>query len=268
MTTPPSSIDRLLSIMKALRDPQTGCPWDIKQDFSTIAPYTIEEAYEVNDAIMTGDRDKICDELGDLLLQVVFHAQIAAEEGSFTFADVAAGISDKMVRRHPHVFGDGEAKTDTDVRANWEQIKAEERQQENGQDSGVLDGIAITLPAMVRASKLQKRAANVGFDWPDIHAVIDKLHEETGELQRQWEEDKTDKDRLRDEVGDILFVASNLARKVGIDPETALIETNRKFERRFGYIEQALARENIPIEEAGLKRMDELWDAAKIEEHK
>ena len=154
------------------------------------------------------------------------------------------------------------------MRANWEQIKAEERQQENGQDSGLLDGIAVTLPAMVRASKLQKRAANVGFDWPDIHAVIDKLHEETGELQSQWEEDKTDKARLKDEVGDILFVAANLARKVGIDPETALIETNRKFERRFGYIEQALARENIPIEEAGLERMDELWDAAKMEERK
>ncbi|MGB1396027.1 MAG: nucleoside triphosphate pyrophosphohydrolase, partial [Candidatus Puniceispirillaceae bacterium] len=161
MTTPPSSIDRLLSIMKALRDPQTGCPWDIKQDFSTIAPYTIEEAYEVNDAIMSGERDKICDELGDLLLQVVFHAQIAEEEGSFTFVDVAAGISEKMVRRHPHVFGNGAAKTDGDVRANWEQIKAEERQQENGKDSGVLAGIAVTLPAMVRASKLQKRAANV-----------------------------------------------------------------------------------------------------------
>ncbi len=268
MTTPPSSIDRLLSIMRALRDPQTGCPWDIKQDFSTIAPYTIEEAYEVNDAIMSGKRDKICDELGDLLLQVVFHAQIAEEEGSFTFVDVAAGISDKMVRRHPHVFGDGAAKTDGDVRANWEQIKAEERQQENGKDSGVLSGIAVTLPAMVRASKLQKRAANVGFDWPDLSAVIDKLHEETDELQSQWEEDKTDKDRLRDEVGDILFVAANLARKVGIDPETALIETNRKFERRFSYIEQALARENIPIEDAGLERMDKLWDAAKMEERK
>ena len=268
MTMPPSSIDRLLSIMKALRNPQTGCPWDIKQDFSTIAPYTIEEAYEVNDAIMSGKRDKICDELGDLLLQVVFHAQIAAEEGSFTFSDVAAGISEKMVRRHPHVFGDGAAKTDGDVRANWEQIKAEERQQENGMDSGVLAGIAVTLPAMVRASKLQRRAANVGFDWPDLGAVIDKLHEETDELQSQWEEDKTDKDRLRDEVGDILFVAANLARKVGIDPETALIETNRKFERRFSYIEQELARENIPIKDAGLERMDKLWDAAKMKERK
>ena len=268
MTTPPPQIDRLLSIMKALRDPQAGCPWDIKQDFTTIAPYTIEEAYEVNDAIQSGDRDKICDELGDLLLQVVFHAQIAAEEGSFTFSDVAAGISDKMVRRHPHVFGDAEAKTDNDVRTNWEQIKAEERQLENGKDASVLSGIAVTLPAMVRASKLQKRAANVGFDWPDLDAVIDKLHEETDELRRQWEEDKTNKARLKDEVGDILFVAANLARKVGIDPETALIETNRKFERRFGYIEQALEGKNIPIDEAGLELMDKLWDAAKLDERK
>ncbi|MBL6605161.1 MAG: nucleoside triphosphate pyrophosphohydrolase [Alphaproteobacteria bacterium] len=268
MTTPPLPIERLLNVMKALRDPETGCPWDIKQDFSSIAPYTIEEAYEVNEAIANGARDKICDELGDLLLQVVFHAQIAAEEGSFTFDDVANSISDKMVRRHPHVFGDTEAKTVTEVRKNWEQIKAEERALESGDAVSLLDGIATTLPAMVRASKLQKRAANVGFDWPELDAVIEKLHEETDELRVQWQQDKTDKIRLKEEIGDILFVAANLARKVGVDPETALIETNRKFERRFGYIEQALALQKIPLEEAGLEKMDKLWDAAKAKERK
>ena len=268
MTTPPLPIERLLNVMKALRDPETGCPWDIKQDFSSIAPYTIEEAYEVNEAIANGARDKICDELGDLLLQVVFHAQIAAEEGSFTFDDVANSISDKMVRRHPHVFGDTEAKTVTEVRKNWEQIKAEERALESDEAVSLLDGIATTLPAMVRASKLQKRAANVGFDWPELDAVIEKLHEETDELRVQWQQDKTDKIRLKEEIGDILFVAANLARKVGVDPETALIETNRKFERRFGYIEQALALQKIPLEEAGLEKMDTLWDAAKANERK
>ena len=268
MTTPPLPIERLLNVMEALRDPETGCPWDIKQDFSSIAPYTIEEAYEVNEAIANGARDKICDELGDLLLQVVFHAQIAAEEGSFTFDDVANSISDKMVRRHPHVFGDTEAKTVTEVRKNWEQIKAEERALESDEAVSLLDGIATTLPAMVRASKLQKRAANVGFDWPELDAVIEKLHEETDELRVQWQQDKTDKIRLKEEIGDILFVAANLARKVGVDPETALIETNRKFERRFGYIEQALALQKIPLKEAGLEKMDKLWDAAKAKERK
>jgi tetrapyrrole methylase family protein/MazG family protein/ATP diphosphatase len=266
MTTPPLPIERLLNIMKALRDPETGCPWDIKQDFSSIAPYTIEEAYEVNEAIANGARDKICDELGDLLLQVVFHAQIAAEEGSFTFDDIANSISDKMIRRHPHVFGDIKAKTATEVRKNWEQIKAEERASESEEAVSLLDGIATTLPAIVRASKLQKRAASVGFDWPELEAVIDKLHEETDELRVQWQQDRTDKTRLKDEIGDILFVAANLARKVGVDPETALIETNRKFERRFGYIENALAEENIPVEAAGLEKMDKLWDAAKAKE--
>ena len=268
MTSSLSSMEQLLSIMQALRDPETGCPWDIKQDFSTIAPYTIEEAYEVNEAIATGDMDKICDELGDLLLQVVFHAQIAAEQNSFTFADVAQGISDKMIRRHPHVFSDGTARTDGEVRKNWEQIKKEERAKEGEGAASLLSGIAVTLPAMVRASKRQKRAANVGFDWPELEAVIEKLHEETGELLAQWQEDKTDKNRLKEEIGDILFVAANLARKAGVDPETALIETNRKFERRFHYIENALAEQNIPIEEAGLEKMDSLWDAAKKEEKK
>ena len=261
-------LKNIISIMAKLRDPDSGCPWDIKQDFASIAPYTIEEAYEVADAIETGDRAALCDELGDLLLQVVFHAQIAAEQNSFTFADVAQGISDKMIRRHPHVFSDGTARTDGEVRKNWEQIKKEERAKEGEGAASLLSGIAVTLPAMVRASKLQKRAANVGFDWPELEAVIEKLHEETGELLIQWQQDKTDKNRLKEEIGDILFVAANLARKAGVDPETALIETNRKFERRFHYIENALAEQNIPIEEAGLEKMDSLWDAAKKEEKK
>ncbi len=266
MTVPPLPIERLLSIMKALRDPQTGCPWDIKQDFSSIAPYTIEEAYELNEAIANGARDKIRDELGDLLLQVVFHAQIAEEEGSFTFHDIANGISDKMIRRHPHVFGDKKVKTVTGVRKNWERIKAEERASESDGTVGLLSGIATTLPAIVRAFKLQKRAASVGFDWPFLEAVIEKLHEETEELRVQWQQDKTNKARLKDEIGDILFVVANLARKVGVDPETALIETNRKFERRFAHIENTLAEQNISLEAAGLEQMDKLWDAAKAKE--
>ena len=263
-----SPIERLLDIMKALRDPHTGCPWDIKQNFATIAPYTIEEAYEVQDAISSGDRSKICEELGDLLLQVVFHAQIAAEEKSFSFDDVATGIAEKMIRRHPHIFADSTANSSDEVRQNWEQIKAEERQEQAQEKAGILDGIAITLPAIIRAAKLQKRAASIGFDWPDLDAVIEKLHEETDELRQQWASNPEDKERLKDEIGDILFVAANLARKTGIDPETALLSTNQKFERRFRYIEDKLAEQNIQPKEAGLELMDKLWDAAKHQERK
>ncbi len=257
-------VERLKIIMKCLRDPQTGCPWDVKQNFNSIAPYTIEEAYEVYEAIQSGNRDKICDELGDLLLQVVFHAQIASEENSFTLDDVAHAICEKMIRRHPHVFGDKTADSSEEVRNNWEQIKAEERRKENNQDAeSLLSGIAKTLPAIVRASKLQKRAASVGFDWPDLKQIIEKMHEETAELQAEWDKQTPDKDQLKSEIGDVLFVAANLARKVGIDPETALLETNRKFEQRFHYIEEQLKTRNIAIEEAGLELMDKLWTEAK-----
>lgn len=258
------NLSRLLDIMARLRDPETGCPWDIQQTFSTIAPYTIEEAYEVSEAIFTGDRDKICDELGDLLLQVVFHAQMATEEDSFTFDDVARRVSDKMIRRHPHVFAEGDAADGEAVKQNWEAIKQAERA-EAAKDSrlSVLDGVATTLPAMVRAAKLQKRAARVGFDWPDMDAVIDKMHEELDELTEVMTHTPDDKARLEDEIGDILFVAANLARKAGIDPETAMLGCNRKFERRFRYIEDQLEQQNSSVDQASLGQMEQLWQKAK-----
>ena len=261
-------ISRIADIMAALRDKQTGCPWDIEQSFETIAPYTIEEAYEVSEAIASGDRDKIADELGDLLLQVVFHAQIAEEEGSFTLSDVAMKISDKMIRRHPHVFGDETRADAAETRLAWEEMKAIERQnlaaskQQEGQTS-ILDDVAVTLPAMVRAGKLQKRAARVGFDWPDLASVIAKLHEETDELLQEWHVDAPQTDRLEDEIGDILFVASNLARKVGVDPESALLRTNRKFEKRFKFLETRLRDQGISLEDASLDEMEALWQQAK-----
>ena len=259
-----TQLARLLEIMERLRDPETGCPWDVKQTFETIAPYTIEEAYEVSEAIASGDRDKICDELGDLLLQVVFHAQMATEEDSFTFEDVAKQVSDKMVRRHPHVFGNLPATDEQLVKQNWEAIKRAERADaSNGQTASILDDITSTLPAMVRAAKLQKRAASVGFDWPDINAVIKKMYEELDELDQVLTDTPQDKERLQDEIGDILFVASNLARKAGLDPETALLGCNRKFERRFHYIEERLNNQNCQLEDASLEQMETLWKEAK-----
>ena len=258
------NLSRLLDIMARLRDPETGCPWDIQQTFTSIAPYTIEEAYEVSEAIATGDREKICDELGDLLLQVVFHAQMAAEEGSFTFDDVARQVSDKMIRRHPHVFAQATAADGEAVKQNWEAIKQDERAQAaNGGRVSVLDGVATTLPAMVRAAKLQKRAARVGFDWPNIDAVTDKMREELDELTEVLKHTPDDKARLEDEIGDILFVAANLARKAGIDPETALLSCNRKFERRFRYIEDQLEQRNSSVDQASLDQMELLWQEAK-----
>ena len=260
-------IDRLTKIMRDLRDPQTGCPWDIEQDFASIAPYTIEEAYEVSEAIYSGDRDKLADELGDLLLQVVFHAQMAHEEGSFDLSDVARLISDKMIRRHPHVFGESARGTAQTTKQAWEDIKAEERKHTRHKDetavSSILDDVAITLPAIVRASKLQKRAARVGFDWPDLKSVIAKMHEETAELLEAFEEEPNNQERLQDEVGDILFVAANLARKTGIDPESALLACNRKFEKRFKFIEQQLSSSHRSVEDASLDEMEALWQDAK-----
>lgn len=258
-------IARLHKIMQDLRDPQTGCPWDVEQTFETIAPYTIEEAYEVSEAIATGNRAKIADELGDLLLQVVFHAQIAAEEGSFDLADVARAISDKMIRRHPHVFGDDTRISAHEQKLAWEDIKAAERAaaQEDETPASVLDDVAVTLPAIVRAAKLQKRAARVGFDWPDLASVIDKMHEETAELLEAVTQEPDNLARLQDEVGDILFVASNIARKVGVEPESALLGCNRKFEKRFHYIEQALHQQGRSVSEANLEEMEALWQEAK-----
>ena len=256
---PPTEIDRLLAIMAALRTPDTGCPWDLQQSFDSIAPYTLEEAYEVADAIARRDFPALRDELGDLLLQVVYHARMAEEAGHFAFADVARGIADKMVRRHPNVFA-GQAVADAEAQSlAWEATKAAERAR--GGETGVLAGVAAALPALARAEKLTRRAARVGFDWPTAQAVLDKLDEELAELRAELP--AADPDRLEDELGDMLFVMANLARKLGIDPEVALRRANRKFVRRFGTIEARLAAEGRRPEQASLAEMEAHWQAAK-----
>ena len=255
-------LDRLIDVMRRLRDPETGCPWDVKQTFETIAPYTIEEAYEVADAIARGDLTDIRDELGDLLLQVVFQSRIAEEAGQFDLGMVAKSIANKMVARHPHVFGtDEDRPTASRQKEIWEDIKAAERAKKG--KAGVLDDVATGLPPMMRALKLQKRAARVGFDWPDFAQLVDKLNEEVAELQVEIAAEPQDKAKLSDEVGDLLFVAVNMARKLGIDPETALTDCNRKFEHRFNYIEQSLEKANKSIDYASLDEMETLWQEAK-----
>ncbi|APX25109.1 MAG: nucleoside triphosphate pyrophosphohydrolase [Rhodobacteraceae bacterium] len=257
---PNGGMPRLLEIMRRLRDPDTGCPWDIAQDFGTIAPYTIEEAYEVADAIEREAWGELKGELGDLLFQSVFHAQMAAERGLFTFDEVADTMSDKMVARHPHVFGEeSNDKSPEQQTRDWETIKAAERAAKA--EKGVLDGVAMGLPALLRAVKLQKRAARVGFDWPSTDEVIDKIVEEAQELR-----EATDPDHVEEEFGDLLFVMANLARHMDIDPEAALRAANAKFTRRFGAIEAALAAEGRRPEDSDLAEMDRLWDAAKARE--
>lgn len=256
-------IDRLNAIMARLRAPVGGCPWDVEQTFETIAPYTLEEAYEVADAIERGDMDDLKSELGDLLFQVVFHARMAEEQGLFVFDDVANAIADKLERRHPHVFGDEAAKADGPAqKARWEDIKAAERKAKA--QHGVLDDVPVGLPALARAAKLTKRAARVGFDWPSTDEVFDKLHEEVAELRAEIA--AGDLDKARGEVGDLLFVIANLARKLGVEPEDALRGSNAKFVRRFGYIEAELAKDGRTPEQSDLAEMDGLWDAAKVAE--
>ena len=259
-------LDRIIGIMRQLRDPETGCPWDVEQDFASIAPYTIEEAYEVADAVQRGDADDIRDELGDLLLQVVFQARIAEEAGLFSLADVARSISDKMVDRHPHVFGDDGRPQLADQSGRWEAIKAEERARKG--HTGILDDVAAGLPPMLRALKLQKRAARVGFDWINIDDIIAKLHEETAELRAETTRDPVDQARVEDEVGDVLFVAVNLARRAGVDPETALMGCNSKFESRFRYIEKQAEKYGKNINDMSLDDREALWQDAKTESHK
>jgi MazG family protein len=256
---------RLLAIMARLRDPAGGCPWDLEQTFATIAPYTLEEAYEVADAIARGDLADLREELGDLLLQVVFHARMAEEAGAFDFADVAASICAKMVARHPHVFGDVDIKTADAQTAAWEEMKARERAAKTGGEerASTLDGVPLALPALMRAIKLQNRAARVGFDWPSTNEVIDKIVEEARELAEARAAGDVDPDRLEDEMGDLLFVAANLARHFKVDPEAALRRANAKFERRFRYIERGLANAGRKLGEASLAEMDALWDEAK-----
>jgi MazG family protein len=251
----PRKIETLLAIMQALRTPGTGCPWDLEQSFATIAPYTIEEAYEVAEAIARGSRAELCDELGDLLLQPIYHAQMAAEEGSFTFADVVEGICRKMIRRHPHVFGDAEARSAKLAKSFWEDRKAEER--EDAPAEGLLDSVPLALPALTRALKLQAKAAKVGFDWPSVDNVYDKIAEEIAELRAAPAEKKAE------ELGDILFALANVARHMGIDPEAALRATNAKFTRRFAHIENRLAEQGKAPAQSDLAEMDGLWNEAK-----
>ncbi|MFZ7090388.1 nucleoside triphosphate pyrophosphohydrolase [Primorskyibacter sp. 2E233] len=257
---PKGGMPRLLEIMRRLRDPQTGCPWDLEQDFASIAPYTIEEAYEVADAIERAAWDELKGELGDLLFQSVFHAQMADEAGLFTFDEVADTMSDKMVARHPHVFGDeSRDKSAEQQTRDWEAIKAQERAAKAR--GGVLDDVAMGLPALMRAVKLQKRAARVGFDWPSTDEVIDKIVEEAQELR-----EATSPEHQHEEFGDLLFVMANLARHLDIDPEEALRAANAKFTRRFKSIEADLAKQGKRPEDSNLAEMDALWDAAKLAE--
>ena len=254
-TMDPRNIATLRAIMAALRTPITGCPWDLEQDFASIAPYTIEEAYEVADAIQRGNKADLCDELGDLLLQPIYHAQMAAEEGSFTFDDVIEGVVTKMIRRHPHVFGDAEAKAAGVAKGFWEAGKAKERQGQPKQ--GLLSTVPIALPGLTRAVKLQSKAAKVGFDWPSVENVYDKIAEEIAELRAAADADKAG------EFGDVLFALANVARHLGIDPEAALRATNEKFVRRFGYIETELAKLGREPKDCNLSEMDALWNQAK-----
>lgn len=263
-----SSIIDLLEIMRMLRDPDTGCPWDVKQDFASIAPYTIEEAYEVADAIARGDRVGLRDELGDLLLQVVFHAQMADEKGFFAFDDVVRAICEKMTRRHPHVFMDDpgtNAAMPESVRETWEDIKDQERAAKPSQNKSILDDIPHALPALTRAVKLQTRAARVGFDWPSTDQVIDKLNEEMRELSAELVEEEN-AERVLEEFGDLLFVYANLARHLNVDPEQALRRTNDKFVRRFNYIEDKLKTMAKSPQDSSLEEMDHLWNEAKKHE--
>jgi MazG family protein len=263
-STQTSALDRLLAIMDRLRDPDGGCPWDVEQNFASIAPYTIEEAYEVADAIERHDMMDLRDELGDLLFQVVFHSQMAQEAGLFQFEDVADAISEKMLRRHPHVFAGANPRDAQDQINAWEVVKAEERARSGKTDTSVLANLPTALPALLRAEKLSKRAARVGFDWPDLSSVFDKIHEEIDEVKEAIEEQ--DPEHIQEEVGDLLFAVANLARKVKVDPETALRGANTKFDRRFRAIESRLNAQGSSVQEADLETMEALWLEVKTTE--
>lgn len=269
---PSKDITRLIEIMAALRNPETGCPWDVEQNFSTIAPYTLEEAYEVADAIERGDLDDLREELGDLLLQVVFHARMAEEAGEFSFGDVVEAITTKMIRRHPHVFGDERARAAGMAKGMWDRIKAEEKAERQARrlargasaendSAGYLDDVPVALPALVRALKLQEKAARVGFDWDAPEPILDKIEEEMGELREALDEE--DEEAVAEEFGDLLFAMVNLGRHLKLDPEAALRKTNEKFRRRFRIVEKQLARVGRTLEEAPLDEMEAIWQDAK-----
>jgi nucleoside triphosphate diphosphatase len=265
--TPSRDIGRLLEIMAALRTPKTGCPWDLEQNFATIAPYTLEEAYEVADAIARGDLADLEEELGDLLLQVVFHARMAQEQNAFDFGDVVEAITAKLIRRHPHVFGERRASDPQAVKGLWEDIKAQEKREKADRGApvseGALAGVPIALPALTRALKLQAKASRVGFDWNDPRAVLRKIREEADEIEEALEENPANAPA---EVGDLLFAVVNLARHLDADPEAVLRQTNQKFERRFSAIEHALAAQKRTPQDATLAEMDALWNEAKAQE--
>lgn len=267
MTSPSRDIADLLAIMAALRHPETGCAWDVAQDFATIAPYTVEEAHEVAEAVASGDREDLREELGDLLLQVVFHARMAEEEGSFDFGGVVEAVTTKMIRRHPHVFGERRDWSPDAVKASWSKIKAEEkaeraqRRGETDQPQSVLDGVSAALPAAQRAVKLQDKAAKVGFDWPAISEVLDKADEELGELKAAVAEG--DQDHIAEELGDLLFVLANVARWKGLDPDQVLRAANAKFEKRFKAVEDMLRARGKSPAQSDLAEMDALWREAK-----
>jgi ATP diphosphatase len=255
-----TELTRLVNIMRTLRDTENGCPWDIQQNFASIAPYTIEEAYEVEDAIRRENMSDLKEELGDLLFQVIFHAQMAQEEKQFALVDVIQAVNDKMIRRHPHVFGDSQTASAEAVKQNWEAIKSQERAEKQTSNAipSLLDDIPLSLPALTRAVKLQKRAARVGFDWPDLDPIFEKLDEEITELKDVLLNDDG-QDRLTDELGDVLFVIANLARKIGVDPETAMRSTNEKFTSRFRWMEQ-----QGDLEKLSLEQQEVLWQSAKL----
>ncbi len=258
---PSRDISRLLEIMAALRNPDGGCPWDLEQDFSTIRHYTIEEAYEVSDAIERGDYDDLREELGDLLLQPIYHAQMASEKGLFEFGDVVQAITEKLIRRHPHVFGEEAARSAGGAKAKWDAIKADERArkaEKRGAEASVLDDVPLTLPSLARAEKLSKRAASVQFDWPDWRQTLAKVREELDEVEAVAAADE--KEKVAEELGDLLFAVANLARKFGVEAESALRDANLKFTRRFHYVEKRATEDGVPLADAGLERLDGYWN--------
>ncbi|QUG74536.1 nucleoside triphosphate pyrophosphohydrolase [Erwinia sp. E602] len=259
-----TSLDRLLGIMKTLRDPEHGCPWDREQTFATIAPYTLEETYEVIDAINRADFDDLRGELGDLLFQVVFYAQMAQEQGRFDFNDICTAISDKLERRHPHIFAGAQAGSSAEVLVNWEQIKSEERA-DKAQHSA-LDDIPAALPALMRAHKIQKRCSNVGFDWTTLGPVLDKVYEEIDEVMHEAKQAVIDEQKLEEEIGDLLFATVNLSRHLGKKAETALQKANTKFERRFRQVEQIITAQGMSMPQATLEQMEAAWQQVKSEE--
>ncbi len=259
-------MNQLLEIMKSLRNPDSGCPWDIEQKFSTIAPYTIEEAYEVADAVARDDMDELCSELGDLLFQVVYHSQMADEKGLFNFRDVTENINEKLIRRHPHVFAESEITDAKTQSIAWEAIKTQERlskQEKAGQEQGLLGGINKAMPALARAQKLQSRAATVGFDWHETQTVLDKIKEELEEVEEEINSETQSVEKIEDEIGDLLFTCVNLARHFSIDSESAVRKTNAKFEKRFAHIENTLKDQGTNLRDATLEMMDKLWNEAK-----